>query len=67
MTKEIGKGICKCKETLIDILFMQIKEIRRKGRWNIIGLHERNIEEIEENRGLNNKKAYEDQFTTFVG
>ena len=25
------------------------------------------MEEIEENRGLNDKKAYEDQFTTFVG
>jgi len=32
MVKEIGKGISKGKEALIEILFMKIKENRRKGK-----------------------------------
>ena len=63
MAMEIGKV------TIIDILFMKIKENERKGRWKVTNLHENEIEgkmkENEENRGLNNKKASEDQFTTF--
>ena len=60
MAKEIGKE----KRHLLA-LFMKIKEIRRKGRWKVIGLHEeeieQKIEEIEENRGLNDKKASKDR------
>lgn len=48
---------------------MKIRENRRKGRLKVTGFHEEEIEgnimEIEGNRGLNNKKAYEDQFTAF--
>ena len=66
MAREIGK----CKEALIGILFMKIMEIRRKGRWKVTNLNEKEIEgkilEIEENRDLNDKKAYEDQFISFV-
>jgi len=32
MAKEIGKGINKGKEALLNILLMKIKEIRRKGK-----------------------------------
>ena len=64
MAMEIGKGIDKGKVEIIGILFMKIKENMRKGRWRDTGLHEMEIEgkmkENEENKGLNNKKAYED-------
>ena len=65
MAMEIGE----VKVVIIDILFMKIKENRRKGRWKVTSLHVRKIEgkivKIEENRGLNDKKASQDQFTTF--
>jgi len=48
---------------------MKIKENRSKGRRKVTSLHvkkiEGKIEEIEEKRGLNDKKASEDQFTIF--
>lgn len=44
-------------------------ENRRKGKWKVTYLHEEEIEgkwkKNEENRGLDDKKDYEDQFTTF--
>jgi len=44
MAMEISKGIGKCKVALIDILFMKIKENRRKGRWRVTDLYEEEIE-----------------------
>ena len=65
MAKEIGKG----KVALIGILFMKIMEIRRKGRWKVTGCmwggKWRKIMENEENRGLIDKKASEDQLAIF--
>ena len=58
----------KDKDALIGILFIKIKENGRKARWKVTSFHEREIEgkiENEENRGHNDKKAYEDQFNTF--
>ena len=59
MAMEIGKGTV----ALIGILFMKIKENRRKGRWRDTNLHEREIrrkiKENEEIRGINNKKTLE--------
>jgi len=48
---------------------MKIMETRRKGRWKVIGCmwggNWRKIMENEENRGLIDKKAYEDQWEIF--
>ena len=69
MAMEIRKGIGKGKVVIIGILFMKIKENRRKGRWRDTNFHEREIEgkmkENEENRGINDKKAYEEQLLAF--
>ena len=49
---------------------MRNKENRRKQRWRDINMHEREIRgEMEENERkweINDKKASEKQFTTFV-
>ena len=49
---------------------MKLKENTRKGRLRDTYLHEREnrgkMKKNEENRGLNDKRAYEDQLTTFV-
>jgi len=40
IAKGIGNRIGKGKEALIDILFMKIKEYRRKGRRKVTGEHQ---------------------------
>ena len=65
--KKLAKAFAKALERKRGInwhLFMKIKENRRKGRCWVTNLHkeeiEEKIEENEENRGFNDKKAYED-------
>ena len=57
-------------EALIGILFLKIIENRRKGRWKVTGCKWggkwRKTMENEENRGLINKKAFEDQLESFL-
>ena len=66
--KEIGKGFGK-ERGIIWYLFMKITENRRKGSWNATGCmwggKWRKIMENEENRGLVDKKADEDQWERF--
>ena len=63
------KRLWKGKEALICILFMKLMEIRKKGRWKVTscmwGENWRKTMENEENRGLIDKKASEDQLVTF--
>ena len=59
----------KGKMAFLAHLFMKIMEIRRKGRWMVIGCmwggKWRKIMENEENRSLIHQKALEDQLVTF--
>ena len=69
LEKEIEKDL-ESNETLIDILFIKIMENRRKGRWKVTvcmwGGNWRKMMENEENRGLIDKKEFEDQFIDFL-
>ena len=72
MAKEIAKEMEKAlkrHEEFIDILFMKIMEIRRKGRWKDTGCmwggNWMKIMEIGENRGLIDKKDFEDLLERF--
>ena len=70
--RKLRKVMAKALErqsAILAHLFMKLMEIRRKERWKVIGCmwggKWRKIMEIEENRGLIDKKASKDQSTTY--
>jgi len=62
MAMEIGKG----KEALVGILFIKEKKIwENRDEGSQICMRGK-LKENEENKGLKDKKAFEDQFMAFV-